>query len=126
MKYRIIVSDNENAEDVREFLIESDESVKDVVKAVTLKVIADEELSIGYVESISFNELSSTGQYMCLIQCADKHISVWASNDEPESIDIGGFIGLAKTLDDDMYISSDENVNEFEDFFTNFYNDEEE
>ena len=124
MKYRIFVSDNENAEDVREFLIDSDESVKDVVKAVTLKVIADEELSIGYVESISFNE--PKGQYMCLIQCADKHISVWASNDEPESIDIDGFIGLAQTLDDDMYISSGENIDEFEEFFRNFYNDEEE
>ena len=123
MKYRIIVSDNENAEDVREFLIDSNESVKDIVKAVTLKVIADEELSVDYVESISFD--ADSYRYMSLIQCADKHICVWAANDKPESIDIGGFIGLAKTLDDDMYISSDENTNNFEEFFKNFYGNEE-
>ena len=74
-------------------------------------MIADEELSVDYVESISFD--ADSYRYMSLIQCADKHICVWAANDKPESIDIGGFIGLAKTLDDDMYISSDENTKTF-------------
>lgn len=127
MKYRIIVSDNENAEDVKEYLVESDEDVKDVVKAMTLNVIADRELSVADVESISFEDDVFNDRYLCIIQCVeDYHIAIWASTDNPKLIDIGGFIGLAKTLDDDFYISSCENTDEYEEFFRNFYNDEEE
>lgn len=96
-KYRIIVSDNTDATFVDEYLVESEEDERTVVKAMALSVISDSKLDSDYVEKIICEEVD--GRYVCVIQCADCHMAVWCAM-EPKETNID-YIELAKSIPDD-------------------------
>lgn len=111
--YKIYVSNNQMAEEVNCYKIESNEDMKTVVKAAALKALYEEIDDPEEVESINFDADTFGDRYVVCIQCAEYHISVWCDNSEPHSIISmkDELIALAKNIEDDTYYSvTDENV----------------
>lgn len=121
-QFRIFVSCNECAEEVDEYLVESDASIKDVVKAMAISVITDRELSPNNVERISFDSDAFSSRYVCIIQCAEYHIAVWCQTEEPKKI-TPDHLDLAQTFPDDWSIESDVDSEEYDKFFNILYGD---
>lgn len=109
-KYKIFVSDNYDAENVKVYTIESDENEATIVKTIALQTIYDEGLDENDIEKMTFGSIScQNDKYGVIIQCHDFHICVWCDNSENKSISLNkDIISVAKSIEDDACYDIDD------------------
>lgn len=105
MKHHIYISNSYEAEKTEDFYVESDKSMRDVVKAAAFQVIYDNDLSEYDVESIRFDAFQDF--YGVLIQCRDFHISVWCMESKIPTLIINDcYFNIAEDIFDNMEIEN--------------------
>lgn len=124
-KYHIFISDNDKAESVTDFFVESDKPVEEVVKAVALQEIYERYLDEEEIETINFDGI--TRGYGVLVECKEMHLAVWC-----EELPLTKFVTiderfyhLASNIKKCCYYDSYENPAELKDLIDKIYNKEE-
>lgn len=96
MKYRIFVSDTESPENVKEFCVESEKPVEEIVKAAALQEVYD-HYDAEDVEAIRFNAIGK--QYGVIVVFNDMRLAVWCKNEPAAELTINPrFFDIASTV----------------------------